>query len=279
MTRSLALLQAALFLASSTTWAEIGTAVSANATVDTRDLPEIAVEQSSGANIADGAVPGQVFASRLGASVSRTFVLRNLGLANLTNSSATIDGPDAASFAVTASPAASVSGPSGSTSFTVRFAPASGGNKTAALHLANNDADENPFDIDLNGKVLTYTEDADGDGLSDASEFQMAALGFDWQIAQSELVNTYFASANAAGLYTAAQVQALNVGTPLLTLDPRSGRFRLTVAVRKSPSPNQPFSALPMNAPQTTTVINAQGELEFEFSAPDDAAFFRLEAR
>jgi len=32
-----------------------------------------------------------------------------------------------------------------------------------------------------------------------------------------------------------------------------------------------------MTAPQTT--INAEGKLEFQFSAPDNAAFFRLEAR
>jgi hypothetical protein len=32
-----------------------------------------------------------------------------------------------------------------------------------------------------------------------------------------------------------------------------------------------------MAAPQT--VINAEGKLEFRFSSPDGAAFFRLEAR
>jgi hypothetical protein len=32
-----------------------------------------------------------------------------------------------------------------------------------------------------------------------------------------------------------------------------------------------------MTAPQTT--INADGKLEFRFTAPDNAAFFRLEAQ
>ena len=34
---------------------------------------------------------------------------------------------------------------------TVRFAPTSTGLKNAAIHIANNDADENPYDINLSG--------------------------------------------------------------------------------------------------------------------------------
>ena len=37
------------------------------------------------------------------------------------------------------------------------------------------------------------------------------------------------------------------------------------------------FVLFPMTAPQTT--INGEGKLEFRFSPPDNAAFFRLEAR
>ena len=35
----------------------------------------------------------------------------------------------------------------------------------------------------------------------------------------------------------------------------------------------------PMNAPGTSAVINAQGKLEFQFTVPDNAAFFRLQAQ
>jgi hypothetical protein len=37
------------------------------------------------------------------------------------------------------------------------------------------------------------------------------------------------------------------------------------------------FFPFPMTAPPTT--INGEGKLEFQFSAPDNAAFFRLESR
>ncbi|NDJ15302.1 MAG: hypothetical protein EBY17_29665 [Acidobacteriia bacterium] len=63
----------------------------------------------------------------------------------------TIDGTDGTMFAVTSSPTAPLSGPSGSTTFTVRFAPVSVGLKTATLHIASNDSDENPFNLALTG--------------------------------------------------------------------------------------------------------------------------------
>jgi hypothetical protein len=111
--------------------------------------PEIAVEQPLGANLADGG--SKDFGSVVvGANTSLTFTITNLGTADLTGLGITIDGADSAMFSVTANPTAPVS-PSGSTTFTVRFAPASTGVKTAALHLANNDSDENPFDITLTG--------------------------------------------------------------------------------------------------------------------------------
>jgi hypothetical protein len=246
-------------------------------TVDTRDLPKIVVELSPGAELADGGATPQTFACPVGYSVSRTFTIRNIGAANLTGLTVSVDGEDDDAFSVPANPVAPVSAPSGSTTFTVQFTPTSEGPKTAALHIANNDPDRAPFDIPLSGKVLTLAEDADNDGLSDASEFQMAAFGFDWEVTQTERVDTYFAAANGAGLYTLPQIQALHSGTPLLTRDAQTGRFKLTIAVKKAASLDQPFTAFPMNEPGTTTVINEQGNLEFEFPAPGDAAFFRIE--
>ena len=122
--------------------------------------------------------------------------------------------------------------------------------------------------------VLTFTQDTDGDGLNDASEVQMAAFGFNWQVAQPSLVSTLFNSANGAGLYTTSQVQALNLDVPLLTKNPATGRFKLTIGVQKS-TDLQTFTPFPMTGPQT--LINGAGQLEFFFTAPDNAAFFRVE--
>jgi len=67
--------------------------------------------------------------------------------------------------------------PGGSTTFSVTFTPATGGARPAALHIASNSADESPFDIALAGTGLVSTQDTDGDGMNDAAEFRLAALG------------------------------------------------------------------------------------------------------
>ena len=74
-------------------------------------------------------------------------------------------------------------------------------------------------------------------------------------------------------------MQALNVGVPLLTKDAGTGRFKLTIGVKKTTNLGQPFVAFPMNGAGFTTVINGAGKLEFEFTVPDNAAFFRLESQ
>lgn len=81
-------------------------------------------------------------------------------------------------------------------------------------------------------------------------------------------------SPNSYGLYRLNQVQALNVGAPMLTKDPVSGKFKLTIGVKKSTNLTT-FVAFPFTSGEAT--INALGEMEFQFTSPDNAAFFRLE--
>jgi hypothetical protein len=163
-----------------------------------------------------------------------------------------------------------VTGPSGSTAFTVTFAPTVSGSKTAVLHISNNDSDESPFDITLTGVGVTSSQDTDGDGLNDAAEFQMEALGFNWQVSQPDLVNVYFANAEAGGLGSG---QGLHLDAPKLTKNPASGLFTLKIGIQKSTDLLH-FTPFLMTAPQTR--ISGDGKLEFEFASPDNAAFYRL---
>ena len=112
--------------------------------------PEIAVEVDSAVPVTDGGdVRYGVVAT--GSTVSKTFTIRNKGGFDLTNLAFTKSGPDAADFSVTSTPTAPVSGPNGTTTFTVAFTPSGSGFKQASLQIANNDPDENPFDIKLSG--------------------------------------------------------------------------------------------------------------------------------
>jgi hypothetical protein len=81
---------------------------------------------------------------------------------------------------------------------------------------------------------------------------------------------------NTYGLYNLSQVQALNVGTPLLAKDSATGKFKLTVKAKKSTDLVN-YSDMPFSA--ENAVINSNGEMEFQFTSPDNAAFFRIESR
>ncbi len=236
--------------------------------------PDIAVKRPGGTALADGGTYdfGPLVA---GTPVSVNLTIANSGSSNLTGLAITKDGTDNSAFTVTASPTAPVI-PAGETTFTVQLNTTSPGQKTAAFHIASNDPDEHPYDINLSARVLSFSTDTDADGLSDAAEYTWRALAFDWQVNQSAMVSTFLADANRAGLFTASQVQALHVGTPLIARDPATGQVKLTIGVKKSTQLTS-FQTLPLTS--GTTVVNGLGELEFTFTPPDDAAFFRLESR
>jgi hypothetical protein len=83
-------------------------------------------------------------------------------------------------------------------------------------------------------------------------------------------------SPNTYGLYSLSQVQALNVNTPLLSRDPVSGKFKLTIEVEKSTNLT---NFTPMTIPMGAAKINSQGNIELEFTSSDNAAFYRLESK
>jgi len=67
------------------------------------------------------------------------------------------------------------------------------------FRLAKNDGPSEP-------QEPSQFTDTDGDGLNDLAEYRLRDLGFDWQTAQSALVNALFTNANVAGLYTSSNV-------------------------------------------------------------------------
>lgn len=121
---------------------------------DVGPLPEIAIEQSDGSSLNDGASKdfGSVV---LGSSRSFTLTIKNTGTADLTGLGVTTDGANPDDFTVTPNPILPVSGPNGIGTFTVQFSPGALESRSAVIHIANNDSDENPFDIHLSGTCIT----------------------------------------------------------------------------------------------------------------------------
>jgi hypothetical protein len=237
--------------------------------------PGIDVFQPTNIEVGNGGSRTIFATTKTPASLTFTLFNNNFG-ANLTGLTITTNGANVADFAVTAGPTTPLP-PGGSTTFTVQFSPITpgAGSESASLQLSA-PGTSTPYIISLAGQRLSYTNDSSGDGLSDGAKFDLAPLGFNWQSNQTSLVNTLFTYANEIGLYTANQVQALNVGSPLLTLDPGNGLFTLTIGVQQATNLSGPFLSFPMNGPGASTSIDPQGRLQFQFPGSNNAAFFRL---
>ena len=88
-----------------------------------------------------------------GATVSRTFTIKNTGTVDLTFSDSpvvTIGGDHAADFALTTDATTPVTG-GDQTSFTITFDPSDTGVREATISIANNDNDENPYTFSIQG--------------------------------------------------------------------------------------------------------------------------------
>ena len=112
--------------------------------------PEIEIEQPAGTGIANNG--SKNFGSvAVGSAASLNFIIKNVGSLDLTGLTLSDSGSLSGDFTITSSPVSPVAGPGGTTSFRGSFAPSVAGTQTAAIQIANNDSDENPYRINLMG--------------------------------------------------------------------------------------------------------------------------------
>jgi Abnormal spindle-like microcephaly-assoc'd, ASPM-SPD-2-Hydin/Bacterial pre-peptidase C-terminal domain len=136
--------------------------------------PEIDLLGKDSSVIADGstataAVNGTAFGSlSVGASAANVFTVRNSGTAALSVGSVQISGAGAAMFRVSVAPPASVSAGRTAT-FTITYAPTAAGTHTADVSIANNDANENPYNFRLTGTATAVSGDDHGNTLATAT--------------------------------------------------------------------------------------------------------------
>ena len=237
-------------------------------------MPEIGLDLPGGVPVASG---GSWDAGVCLVGEPKTFpiTIQNTGEGELSGLAASFEGTDPAEFSASFPQGTTV--PSGgSVTCNLVAAPATGGSKSATLRITSNDADENPYLVQLSALSLSAADDSDSDGMNDAGEYKLSALGFDRLVPQSAMVAAYFDSATTNGLYSRSQVQALHVGTPLLARDPGTGMFTLTLGLEQSPDLLQ-FVPMPMSAADVS--VKDDGRLEFRFNPPGNTAFFRLSSQ
>ena len=116
--------------------------------------PEIIVEQPTGAGLIDGSSTrnfSKVAVSKSSSPMS--FLIRNTGTANLTGLGFSITGANPTDFTASALSSTTLR-PGVDATFTVKFIPRAVGTRSASIHIASNDLDENPFDIKLEGTAF-----------------------------------------------------------------------------------------------------------------------------
>ena len=196
-----------------------------NFTVAAGGTPEMDVQGNS-VSIVDGdGTPSLTdhtdFGSALvaGGTVVRTYTIRNTGTAtlNLTGSPrVAVSGTHAADFTVTTQPAATVAA-GGTSTFQVTFDPSAVGTRTAALSIANDDADENPYNYSIQGNGTAPEMDVRGNAVSIVDGDNTPSL----------TDHTDFGAALVAGGTVVRTYTITNSGTATLNL---SGSPRVTVS-------------------------------------------------
>lgn len=143
-------------------------------------LPEINVQRAA-VNIADGAVD---FVAGFNTSTpgSLTYTIQNLGNANLNISNpSTFIGSQSGCAVTITTPPASILAPSGSTTFVLSIQP-SAGVFSFAIALGNDDPNENPYDITVNGAANDTAGGAIALTLDREVDFSLTGYGNDYQI-------------------------------------------------------------------------------------------------
>ena len=128
-------------------------------------MPEIAIIGNA-LTIADGDITPSLlddtdFGSELvGNTIVKTFTIENSGVDPLTLTGVTpyvvISGANAADFSVSVVPSGTIAA-AGTTTFEITFQPSALGLRTATLSIDNNDADENPYNFNIQGQGITCT--------------------------------------------------------------------------------------------------------------------------
>ena len=117
--------------------------------------PEISVSSSEGGAVLDGGTDTFTSTPAAGSSSTVTYTITNSGTDTLTVTTPTVGGNVTSTSNVTVNSltlgSTSVAAGGGTTTLVVNYTPTAGGAFSFTYSLANNDADENPFDVTASG--------------------------------------------------------------------------------------------------------------------------------
>ncbi|MDX2002821.1 MAG: choice-of-anchor D domain-containing protein [Chitinophagales bacterium] len=228
--------------------------ISGNAT--TPITPEINV-RIAGSTVQDGNSYNVPFTLVNGSRVI-SFEIENTGQStlNLTGSPIVVKSGTHASEYTISQPSSNTVAPNSSVTFTITFAPLAAGSRTASISIANNDSDENPYNIDLNGTATipdinvdraanngSYNMGTANVGSPINTVFTIQQLGTGWMtltgspIVQISGTNAADFSVDLTG--TQSFIVAGNTTTFTVTFTPSAGGSRTATLTIASDDPDE----------------------------------------
>jgi len=210
-----------------------------------------------------------------GATRSLTFQVENIGLESLEDVTAVWAGAGASQYAIVESLNPSLAADATDT-FTIEFQASSVGEAIATLELQSATAENLPVSFHFSGTALSDLLDSDGDGMNDWQEVQNEALGFDWQLAQADLVAAYFDTARLNGLYRESEVQSLLVTASATHFDPQSGELVLRLEMKRT---REMLPPEPMVMDVSNVLWNPGGTLDITLMPGDDVGLMTVEGQ
>lgn len=234
--------------------------------------PEIDVRLEPATELASGASTIDFGVLLSGGIAARNILIANHGNAVLSDFGLSLTGANQGDFIIKP-PTFTTIDPGATVSIPVMLQATTAGTRTATLHIASNDSDENPFDIALTARVLSPTGDDDGDGLTNGQEMALQSNplftggtsgGFNPLHSDSERL----AALRDNGLYLATDMRGLALGRPVLQRNAATGKFVLRVGVLQSPDLSPPWTPLLGISP---TYDPATGQIDIEFTPPADS--------
>jgi hypothetical protein len=198
----------------------------------------IIVDGDTTPNSTDHTNFGSVFQ---GSSIVRTFTIMNTGAAALNITGVQWTG--SADYSVVQQPASVVTANGGTTTFKIQFAPTKSGLHTATIQIANNDANENPYDFVIQGTGLVIPTEPEIDVLGNG------IIIVDGDTTPNSNDHTNFGSVNQ-GSSTVRTFTIMNTGTATLNITSvqRIGSTNFSVV-------QQPASVVAANGGTTTFQI------------------------
>lgn len=152
----------------------------------------------------------------------------------------------------------------------VRLAAAAKGQYSGVAHILSNQPGLPDFTLNLSGRVVSPQDDSDSDGLDDAAEVALSALGFNWNSTQTTMVETLHSKAEFAGLVPASKIFDLQLHAAAPVINPVVGTARLRFELRNpSDGTSLPLATEALGGP-------ADSGIKLDFPVPPGRDFVRI---